>query len=416
MWWASLAVYLLAALVVLALAWSAWADIDVRVAGRGRLINNAQNIIVRPMDAGMLSGVLVRPGQVVSKGEVIATLDPTFAGADLSQLSVRDLALRAQVERLRTQAGDEPKADAGALAQQAEQRALLAERQAAYEARLKQYDETIGRLKSALESNRADQKVTEARVQSLLDLEQIYDKLTQENFGARAKVLETRERRLEVERDLTLARGRQGELEKEMRVAEAERRSYTADFRQRVREELTQAVRDSDEVREQVAKARRRADLVTLVAPQDAVVLEVKQTSIGSVLNPAEVFAVLVPLGETLLAEADIAPEDVGELRVGDRVRVKVDAFPFQKYGIVEGTLQTISADSFAVETPGGGVRSVYRTRIELHSQRLSRWNEQVRLLPGMTITAEVIVGQRSVLSYFLYPLIRAVDESIRER
>ncbi|MCU0921251.1 MAG: HlyD family type I secretion periplasmic adaptor subunit [Burkholderiaceae bacterium] len=413
---ASLAVYLCAGLVVSVLAWAAWAEIDVRVAGRGRLVNTSQNIVVRPLDAGVLNTVRVTPGQVVAKGDVIATLDPTFAGADLSQLAGRDLALRAQVERLRSQVGD-PTQGAGALAQQADQRALLADRQAAHAARLKQYDETIARLKAALEGNLADQRVTAERTRSLLDLEQMLEKLVAENFGAQARVLETRERRLEAERELTLARNRQSELEREIRVTEAERQSYVTDFRQRVREELTQAVRDSDEVRDQLSKAQRRADLVTLTAPQDAVVLEVRQTSIGSVLNPAEVFAVLVPLGEDLLAEVDIDPADVGEIRVGDRVRIKLDAYPFQKFGVLEGTLQTVSGDAFVTEgTAGGGPRTVYRVRVTLDSKAKGRLSEAVRLLPGMTATAEVIVGQRTVLSYFLYPLMRAVDESIRER
>ena len=413
---ASLAVYLCAALVVAALAWAAWAEIDVRVAGRGRLINTSQNVVVRPLDAGVLNAVQVTPGQVVAKGDVIATLDPTFAGADLSQLAGRDLALRAQVERLRSQVGDQPRG-AGALAQQADQRALLADRQAAYAARLRQYEETISRLRTALEGNLADQRVTAERTRSLLDLEQMLEKLVAENFGAQARVLETRERRLEAERELTLARNRQAELEREIRVTEAERQSYVTDFRQRVREELTQAVRDSEEVREQLSKAQRRADLITLTAPQDAVVLEVRQTSIGSVLNPAEVFAVLVPLGEALLAEVDIDPADVGEIRVGDRVRIKLDAYPFQKFGVVEGTLQTVSGDAFVTEGSAlGGPRTVYRIRVALDPERLGRMPQAVRLLPGMTVTAEVIVGQRTVLSYFLYPLMRAVDESIRER
>jgi hemolysin D len=413
---ASLVVYLLAALMLLALAWATWAEIDVRVAGRGRLVNTTQNIVVRPLEAGVLAGVLVQPGQVVAKGEVIATLDPTFAGADLSQLAGRDLAVRAQVERLRRQTG-EATPGASALDQQADQRLLLAERQAAYAARLRQYDETIARLKTALESNLADQRVAAERTRALLDLEQMLEQLSEQNFGSRARMLETRERRLEAERDLTTARGRQAELEREIRVGEAERQSYVTDFRQRVREELTQAVRDSDELRDQLSKAKRRSDMVTLSAPQDSVVLEVRQTSIGSVLNPSEVFAVLVPLGEALLAEVDIDPADVGEVRVGDRVRVKLDAYPFQKFGVLEGTLQTVSGDAFVSDAGAdGGGRAVYRARVALTSTTPGRLKEPLRLLPGMTMTAEIIVGQRTVLSYFLYPLTRAVDESIRER
>jgi HlyD family secretion protein len=234
---------------------------------------------------------------------------------------------------------------------------------------------------------------------------------------SRARVLETQEKRLEAERDLTTARGRQKELEREIRVTEAERESYASATRQKVREELAQALTDSQEARDQLAKARRRAELVTVQAPHDAVVLEVRQTAIGSVLNAGDVLAVLVPLDESLLAEVDLDPADIGELRVGDRVRIKLDAYPFQKFGVLEGRLRTLSADALSIEA-GVGMpqRTVYRARIELTRRHFLHVARTPVLLPGMTLGAEVIVGERTVLAYFLYPLIRTVDESIRER
>jgi hemolysin D len=408
-------VYLLVALVVSMIAWAAWAPLDVRVAGRGRLVNPSQNMLVRTLEPGLLSAVRIRPGQVVRRGEVLATLDPTFTGAEQSQIAGRELSLRAQVERLRLQAGE--RSGAEALARQGDQRALLAERQAAHRARLRQFDESIERLRAALEANAADQRVTGERVRSLLELEQMLEKLTRDNFMSRSRVLETQEKRLEAERDLTTARGRQKELEKEIRVTEAERDSYASSVRQRVREELAQAVTDSQEAREQLAKAQRKSELVTVVAPHDAVVLEVRQTALGSVLNPGDVLAVLVPLDESLLVEADIDPADIGEIRVGDRVRLKVDAYPFQKYGTLEGRLSTLSADALSLEGgPAGATRTVFRARIEITRREFLHARRQPVLLPGMTLSAEVIVGERTVLAYFLYPLIRTVDESIRER
>ncbi len=411
-------VYLLAALIALALLWATLADVDVRVAARGRLVNPSHNIVLRPLEAGVLREVHVSPGQVVRKGDVIATLDTTFAGADLSQLSVRDLALRAQVERLRRQAGDDaPRGDGSALGQVDEQKALLAEREAAHAARLRHFDERVARLRVARESTLADQRVLQERVTALQELETMLQQLSKENFGSQARMLEARERRLEVQRDLTVAQGRQAEIERDLRLADAERSTFVAESRRQVREELAQASRDSQEIGEQLQKARRRSELVTLVAPTDAVVLEIRQTSAGSVLTQSETFAVLVPLEGRLMAEADVAPEDVGEIRVGDAVRLKIDAFPFQRHGVLEGRVATISRDAF---TPPAGEATrpavSYRMRVELVSARFARGGEAQTLLPGMTLSAEAIVGRRSVLSYFLYPLIRTLDESIRER
>ena len=414
---AGVAVYLLFGLIVVALVWAAVAQIDVRVSARGRLVNPAPNIVVRPLEAGMLRSVAVRPGQIVRAGQLIATLDPTFASADLSQLSVRELTLRAQVERLRRQAGDAQPAAAGALGQVADQQAVLVDRRAAHAAKLLAFDERIERLRAARESTQADRKILAQRVVALEKLEAIHDTLSKENFGSQARLLEARERRLEVQRDLTVAEGRQAEIERDVRIAQAERASFAAESRQQVREELAQVSRESLEAREQLVKAQRRSDLVLLRAPQDAVVLEVRQTSPGSVVAPTEVLAVLVPLGGALLAEVDMASADIGEVRVGDLTRLKIDAFPFQRFGIVEGRVETISRDAFAPtgNEPGAGSVS-YRIRVPLDPVAAARTTPGMELLPGMTLTGEVVVGRRTVLSYFLYPLIRTLDEAIRER
>lgn len=409
-------VYLMAALIVVAIAWSAWAHLDLRVIARGKLVNPAPHIVLRTLEGGVLHSVLVQPGQVVKRGDVLARLDPTFAGADLSQLAQRDSSLRAQLERLRRETGVAQAGEgAQALAGQPEQQALLAERQAAVAARLRQFDENIARLKASLDTNRHEQEIVAQRVRSLAELEAIQESLAQQNFGSRSRLLEARERRLETERELTLARSREAEVQREIRTAEAERSSFVASSRQKVREELTQAQREGAEVREQLAKAQRRADLVTLLAPQDAVVLEVRQSAVGSVLQGQDVLATLVPLGETLLAEVELATGDVGEVRAGDRVRLKLDTYPFQKHGVLNGTVLSIGGDATPAAATAAGQPPAYVARVALNSTQLEHTHRPVQLLPGMTLTAEVVVGRRTVLSYFLYPVIRTLDEAVRE-
>jgi len=414
---ASVAIYLIVGLMVVAVLWSWWAHIDVRVGARGRLINPSQNIVLRPLESGVLREVIVQPGQIVRKGQVIATLDPTFAGADLSQLSVRELSLRAQVERLREQAGEARAGKNSALGQVDEQRAVLVDRQAAYTARLKQLDERIARLAVERESALADQKVLTERVRALQEIEGMFEQLVKDGYGARTSMLQARDRRLDAKRDLTVAANHQLEVERDASMAKAERAAFVAESRQKVREELAQVSRDSGEAGEQLLKAQRRSELVTLTAPQDAVVLEVRQTASGSVLSPNEIFAVLVPIGGKLLAEADVAAADVGEIRLKDEVRLKIDAFPFQRYGVLKGTVVTISGDAFTQPANDPSKPPVsYRVIVAIDTPEFTQAKTPAELLPGMTATAEIVVGQRTVLSYFLYPLIRVVDEAIRER
>lgn len=213
-----------------------------------------------------------------------------------------------------------------------------------------------------------------------------------------------------------MARSREQELQKERTGLEAERLSFQTGWRQKIMEELLALSRERDSVNEQLQKADKRHQLVILTAPSDAVVLEVAKLSAGSVAKAAEALFTLVPLGESLEAEVQIESADVGYVKLGDRVHMKVDAYPFQLHGALDGELRTISEDAFRRENVAvGGSEAYYLGRIRLTTTQLNRFPKHARLLPGMTISAEITVGKRSVISYLLWPLIKALDESVRE-
>jgi len=169
-------------------------------------------------------------------------------------------------------------------------------------------------------------------------------------------------------------------------------------------------------VSEQLQKADKRRKLVTLTSPSDAVVLEIAKLSLGSVVQGGGAFFTLVPLGTELEAEVQIDSMDVGYVKLGDVSRIKLDAYPFQRHGILTGDVRTMSEDAFRQEAePGQTMDAYYKSRISLGNSRLKRMPEQARLLPGMTLTAEIVVGKRSVISYLLWPLTKALDEAMQE-
>ena len=148
-----------------------------------------------------------------------------------------------------------------------------------------------------------------------------------------------------------------------------------------------------------------------------AATLKPKLLAIGSSTGGPEALFTLVPLGETLEAEVQIESTDVGYVKRGDPIHVKLDAYPFQLHGMLDGTLQTISEDAFRRDNTAtsSGTGAYYLGRIRLKSTHLERMPKQARLLPGMTISAEIAVGKRSVISYLTWPLVKALNESIRE-
>lgn len=399
--------------------WASFSKVEKIVVAHGRLVNPQQNIVVSPLDTAIVKTIAVRPGQVVKKGELLATLDPTFTQADETQLRNRLRSLDTQTESLRAELAGKPIVSRGTGDADAQLQAQLAgERQANYEAQKLRMEQNVARLKATIETNKRDQVVLEQRHKSLLEIETMQEKLVAENFGAKMQLLEARDRRLEVERSIVMGRNKDVEMQRELAAAEAELSAFTRNWRQRAMEDLLSATRDRDGINEQLAKADLRNKLVQLTAPADAVVLEIGKVSPGAVARGTEAMFTLVPLNAKLEAEIQVDSLDIGNIKKGDLTHVKLDAFPFQKHGMLDGKITTISEDSFKRDQvrPGDGTNAYYLATVEWGPDaRLRKMDDAARLLPGMTVTGEIVVGKRSVMSYLLWPLTKALDESLRE-
>jgi hemolysin D len=399
--------------------WACFSPVEKIVMAHGKLVNPLPNIVVQPLDTSIIQSIDVRVGQVVKKGQILATLDPTFTAADESQLRVRLESLDTQAAGLRAELAGKPGAVTGSAssADALLQAQLSSERKANFEAQKTKMDQNIARLKAGLETNKHDQVILAQRVKSLREVEAMQEQLMAEQFGAKMHLLEARDRRLEVERDMDLQRNKAIEMGSELASAQAERAAFDKSWRQKSMEDLLSASRERDGINEQLAKADKRHKMVQMVAPADAVVLEIGKLSVGSIVREAEPLFTLVPLGAELEAEVQIDSLDIGYIKTGAHAHIKVDAFSFQKHGMLDGKIRTISQDSFKRETTdknGGGLDAYYLSRIP-YTGSLKKLTPGTQLLPGMTVSAEIVVGHRTVMSYLLYPLYRALDESIRE-
>ena len=407
--------YLLLGVFCSLLLWASLSEIDLVVTARGRLTTPQANMVIQPMETAQIETMPVRMGQIVSKGQVLATLNPTFAFADLNQLRERMSSLDAQLHRLEAeQDGKEFKPGSGM--DDVLQSRLALERKASYQARAAALDENIGRLKAGIVTNTRDIESLGAWVKSLREMETMNEEMYAKRYQSRQVLLESQERRLAVERNLEVARNRDAELKRELAAAESDRSAFGKEWRQKVLEEIVAVRRDRDSLAEQLQKAELRNRLVNLTAPEDAVVLEIAKLSPGSIVREAEALFTLVPLNVPLEAEVQIDTADIGHVKLGDRVRVKIDAFPFQKHGTLPGRLAKLSQDSFLHEgLPAQSAGSYYLGRVDLENLAFRNIKGPARLLPGMTLSAEIVVGKRTVASYFLYPVVKAFDEAARE-
>lgn len=411
-----LTLHALLALFVLMLLWAALAEVDMVVSTKGRLVSTIPNIVIQPIETAQIDSLDVTVGQVVQKGQVLATLDPTVVGADVTQLRDRFKSLEAQAERLRSEINGR-NFGSRANAHESLQGSLDLEKLAGQRARLLRFDENIARLKSSISSNAVEIVSMERRYQSLKEIEGMNEQLVEKQFQSRRALLESRDKRLEVERELVSLRNRANEMQRELAGAEADKSAFVKESRQKALEELVSVQREKDSLAEQLLKADRRSRFISIEAPVDSVVLDVAKRSKGSVIREAEIFITLVPLNALLEAEIRINAAEIATVATGDQVRVKIDAFPFQKHGLIQGTLTKLSQDTVNTDENLKGISSAYYLgRVELHEVKLRNLDKPLRLMPGMSIGGEIVVGKRSILSYVLYPVIQTRDEAFNEK
>lgn len=397
--------------------WASFSELDQVVVAQGRLVNPLPNIVVQPSETAMIQSVDVRVGQVVKKGDRLASLDATFVQADESQLRTRLGSLETQILGLGQELSGEGSSELTALNPDSRLQAdLQLERRANYKAQQNKLMETSAKLRAALATNRQDQKLVASRLKSLKEIEAMQEKMVAQKFGAPLQLLEAQQRSKEVERDLELVGSREQELKRELAAFEAEKIAFEKGWRQKTMEDLLAVSRERDSVKEQLQKADRRQKLVTLTAPVDAVVLDIVKLSPGSIVKEAETFFTLVPLNVALEAEVNIDSLDIGYVKRGELVNLKLDAFPFQRHGTLAAKVRTISEDAFRRDASAkAGADAYYVSRISLDAITLKNMQEGTRLLPGMTLNAEIVVGKRSVMSYLAWPLMKGISESVRE-
>ncbi len=401
-------------------------SVDRIVVTEGKLITTSPTIVLQPLNTAVIRSIDARVGDVVDTDQVLATLDSTFAAADLGRLNRQYLTLGAQVRRI--QAELQNKAFA-ALPEEGEegrlQEHLFKQRKVIFYRTKNMSEDKIAALKSKLSLNHVQRQGKEKQLKLLRDVEGTTARLPQKGIEYRLKLLEAQKARSFTASEIENLKSEEQVTMNELKQARSEWRKFVEERSGELIEKEVQLLNELEKVRQEITKAKRLNDLVSLRAPQPGVVLSVMKRSIGSIIQQAEPFFTLVPLDSPLEVEVNVQARDIGRIRVGDHARIKLDAFPYQKHDTLPGTVRIISEDTFQYgnnkAAPAGpsttqdASGTFYRARITLLSDQLRNVPDEFRLMPGMKVRAEIKIGKRRVISYFLYPVIRALDESLRE-
>lgn len=409
------------------LFWAAFGRLDIVAVAEGKLLPLSYIKIVQPAEGGVVREILVREGQRVMAGQILVRMDASLSQAD-------SVALRNELER-RTLEQKRIEAELSGFPFEknaANSSELFAHIQAEYLANRHALEDAIAQESAALD--KASQELAATReVQRKLEQilptyraqEEAYRKLGKDGFAGNLMVLEKQRERIEKEQDLRAQEYTAQSLQASITQSERRLAQIRSGYRQKLQAEKVAVYGEVQKLRQEWAKQEHRNALLALKAPQTGVVKDLATHTSGTVVSPGAVLMILVPDNEALQAEVWVRNEDVGFVRPNQQVKLKFAAYPFQKYGMLNGAVIHVGADvsddpastsSSTSEKGNTNGQSVYRALISMQKQELGAEGRRLLLTPGMQVAAEIRLGDQTVLEYLLSPVRKTFHEAGRER
>ncbi len=416
------AVILLAGLFFSLIAMTPFVRVDRMVGSQqGKVVSTESVSTFQALDPSIIKSIDVKEGQQVDKGQLLATLDSTFAAADVGQLTRQIAGLDAQITRLKAEQNKVPLVFPGDVPVEEVpyiglQKALFDQRASEFAAQLRSFDEKMKTTEATLAKLRADAERYEAREKISHQIENMRDTLYKSGSSSLLNLLQANDARLEMLRTMENGHNSLIESQHQLSSISADKEAFVQQWFTQSSQDLVKAENERDAAVGSLKKATKHQDLVRLVAPEPSVVLSMSKLSVGSVLKAGDELMTLVPTRAPMEAEVHLRSSDIGFVRPGDHCLIKIDAFNSTEHGMAEGTLRWISEGSFTTSDDGKPVEAYYKARVKIDAFHFTGVPEHFRLIPGMTLHADVNVGTRSLFSYVIGGAIGAVGESMRER
>lgn len=395
------------------IGWASVAQTEEVTRGMGKVIPSSKAQLVQPSEPSVVAEILVRGGQSVKQGQLLVRLDDTLASSELGQLRTENERLSARANRLEGEAS-------GQAGGACEPGSLCAQERRLQDVRIAAARSRESSLSSEIEQRRRDLREAESTISTL----ETSTRLSQEQVSmleplARDGIVPQTEL-LTAQRDLVDTQGRLSAARQSAARARASIRQAQADLNAARLEFQQQALNEQSEINTRIAVndetirgAEARRDRNELRSPADGIVNDVQITTVGGFVNAGEKIMQVVPVGEKLLVEARVAPKDIAFIKVGDPANVKVTAYDFATYGGLSGRVQQVSADSVYDEAER---EAYYTVLVETDKAYLTRNGQNLPIVPGMICDVEIITGSKTVLSYLMKPVSRALNESLTER
>jgi hemolysin D len=410
---------LLGLVLLIVIAYACWAPVDVVISTPGKVVFAGKSKVVQPLEAGVVRSIAVRDGQSVKTGQVLIELDSTATQADHLRLQRSHAQACLRVARLQAQLAGRFHFKLASLASMPSdwlrnETALLKARLAERQAKWAGLDAQLAREKTEVLSLAAQLQQVQRSLPLIREKQAMREELAKSGYVSQKEVIDGQLENINADKDRHVLVYRLEQARSSYKAVQAQYEQALAEWRGQVGTELAQAMAQRDEAAQELVKARQRQALQTLRAPIDGVVQQLAVTTVGGVVTAAQPLLTLVPHQATLEVEAGVLNKDVGQIRVGQTVIHKLEAYDFTRYGVIQGQVLWVGHD--AIQDPKLG--PIYPVRMSLsqtHTPYAAHGRRGV-VEAGMNITTDVQTDQRHLIDYFIAPLVRYKEEALRER
>jgi HlyD family secretion protein len=394
---------------------------------------NTSEKIVQPSEAGIVREINIKEGQAVTKDQVLIRMDANISEADSKAVQAALQYKSIELRRIEAELSNQP-----FKREPKDSNELFNRIYAEYQSNRRALDDDIAAENASLQKAHSDLAATvevqhklEQTLPSYQAKEAAYEKLVKDGFAGKLMGQEKQRDRIEKEQDLRAQEFNAKSLQASIGQSQKRLNQVQSDYRQKLEAERVATFAEFQRLEQEWAKQSHKNSLLELKAPQAGIVKDLATHTPGTVVSPGTVLMTLVPNNEALQAEVWLKNEDAGFVHAGQKVKVKLSAYPFQKYGMVDGKVLQVSADATdksatsnsqnnqndnSQNTSGSNVQLAYRTIIQLNKQRLETEQDKLHLAPGMQVVAEIKLADETVMEYLLSPISKAFREAGRER
>ena len=414
------AMWLLISLSVIVVLWACFGKVDIVATAQGKIVPNEGSKVIQPFELSTVKAIHVEDGQQVKQGDVLIELDGTSTQADKDRI-VSDLGLsRLQKARAEAMLQALLSAQTPVLQQpDAVSQTQFLESQQWLQGQYGEYQSKLALLNADTHKKQAEQRSLQTQISSLEKSLPIsrqradnFKQLSDNDNVPKDAYLQREQQRIDQEGQLATGKSRLQELSAALATVQEQKNALLAETKRIHLDNLNEANQRVTALEQELIKANSRNELMQLVAPVDGTVQQLAVHTVGGVVTEAQPLMIIVPKDDAVEVEAFLENQDIGFVNAGQEAEVKVQTFPYTKYGTIHATISSVSNDAINDEKRG----LIYAMRAKLAKNTMQLENKTVNLSAGMAVTVEVKTGTRRVIEYFLKPFLEYKNESLKER